>query len=454
MTSEAVPIDSTDTTARDTRVRYGVLVLLSLASISAYLTRICISTANTTIQRDLKLDSEQMGVVMAAFFIGYAWFQIPTGWLGLRYGARWTMAALSVATSLCSIWTGLAVGIGQLWWSRVGLGVCQAGLVPCAGRAVLDWFPPAGRGRASSAITSCMSLGAVIAQGLTALLLLPLGWRGVFFAYSAVGVLWAAAFAFYFRDLPAEHPGVNRAERDLIGVSEGGRAGAGAKSDEIPMPERIRRSALLVGSMVRSSSAWMICGQAVFRAFVAAFFLTWFPAFLEKGHGVKLQDTGMLAMAPLAASVFGGIVGGVLVDRLYVKTKSKWISRSGLGAVAMLLTALSQAVATTASSPSGLVMILAAGAFCFALSSPASWAATMDISGRHTQFMFAVGNMAGNLGAMSCATVIGSLIKRIEDTHGDWNTVLWVYVGVSLAGAVSWACLNPNRSAVEDPVRS
>ena len=61
-----------------------------------------------------------------------------------------------------------------------------------------------------------MSVGAVLASGLTVRLLGPLGWRGTFEAYAFGGILWSVAFYLWFRDTPEEHPGVNAEECKLI----------------------------------------------------------------------------------------------------------------------------------------------------------------------------------------------------------------------------------------------
>ena len=81
---------------RPTRVRWIVLALVSFASASAYLTRYCISAANTTIQRDLEFDDEQMGAIMSAFALGYLFCQVPGGWLGNRFGTRLAFAGISL----------------------------------------------------------------------------------------------------------------------------------------------------------------------------------------------------------------------------------------------------------------------------------------------------------------------------------------------------------------------
>ena len=72
---------------RPTSVRYMVLAAVALASTSAYLTRYCISVANTTIEAELGLTPSQMGWVFSAFNIGYLFFQVPGGALGTPGGA-------------------------------------------------------------------------------------------------------------------------------------------------------------------------------------------------------------------------------------------------------------------------------------------------------------------------------------------------------------------------------
>jgi MFS family permease len=443
-------------TVPPTRIRYWVLLLLALVSAGSYLTRICLSTAATTIQKEFSISSERMGEILGAFFLGYLFFQIPTGWLGARFGGRLTLAWLNVGVSLCSLWGAFVAGPAMLWVSRFGLGVAQAGLVPCGSRGVLDWFPPSQRGRASSAISSSMSLGAVIASTLTAALLPVMGWRGVFIAYSTFGVAWAAVFYGVFRNRPRQHPWVNPAEIELIEAGVGPAPGADGPPQADPglgsaEPSRLTRNVDLALAMVASRSTWMICLQAVFRAFGAAFFLTWFPAYLEKGHGVKLQDTGWLASLPLAATVLGALVGGVVIDGIQRWTGNRWLSRSGVAVAGLLVSAACSYGATLMPSPRAMVLLLSVGAFCFGAGGPASWAATMDISGKHTQLLFGLANMWGNAGAMASPKVVGEMFDRIEAAHGDWNEVLYLFVWIYLAGAVCWALLDPNRSAVEPP---
>lgn len=431
-----------------TCVRFAVLAMLALLAMTAYLTRACIAAANTTIQRELGLASEQMGDILSAFWIGYLVFQIPGGWLGTRYGNRLALPLFSALSSAAIAWTGLAISAAGLWASRVGLGLAQAGMIPCAAKVISDWYPEARRGAASAVFGSSLSLGAVLASGLTAVLIPVIGWRPVFLLYALLGILWTAGFALWFRDRPEDHPRTNIAEQHLI-------RGPAPKSDasrgEIPTAEhgQSRSTDRLWLTMLTSSSLWLICAQSFFRSFGYVFFVTWFPAYLEKGYGVQVSGAGAMTMVPLAAVVVGTLVGGGAVDALLSRTGSKWVSRSATSAVALSLCAAATLAAAWARSPLSAVLVISCGAFFSGFGNPAAWAATMDIGGRHTSVVFGVMNTAGVIAGIVCPKVLGHLFAHIERTAGDWNLVLYLFAANYFAGALSWVMLDPERSAVE-----
>ena len=107
-----------------------------------------------------------------------------------------------------------------------------------------------------------------------------------------VVVFAALAFAFWFRNTPAQHPAVNPAELKLI--REGNVVSHRLDDPDLDPtappkdPDRMDEAsffAVLI-SMAFSLSMWALCIQAFFRAFGYALFITWFPAYLEQGFGV------------------------------------------------------------------------------------------------------------------------------------------------------------------------
>ena len=48
--------------------------------------------AQEDIQADLGISAERMGLVLGAFWLAYALFEIPGGWMGDRYGSNSALA--------------------------------------------------------------------------------------------------------------------------------------------------------------------------------------------------------------------------------------------------------------------------------------------------------------------------------------------------------------------------
>ena len=431
-----------------TSLRWLVLLLVALASSVAYLSRHALAAMNTSIQADLQLSTEQMGWVLGAYAIGYFIFQVPTGWLGSRFGTRATLSSLCILWSLFTIWTAGSYSYASLLASRIAFGAAQAGLVPNSAQVVNDWLPLNRRGFGSATIGAAMSVGGTVTLGATAVLLSDFSWRQILVLYSFVGIAWAAAFVFAFRTKPADHPWVNAAEVDLIRRAPG--PIRQADSQTAVQADGPRLSGLeLARKLGRSVSMWAICLQSLLRAAGYGLFVTWFPAFLEKGYGATRENAGLMTMSPLIAVVVGTMLGGVIVDRLMGKTESKTISRCWVGLGALGLCSLFTIAASWTASPQALVAAVALGAIFSGAGNPASWAATMDIAGPYTAIVMAVMNMAGTLGAIGIPVVVGYMIGDIERGAGDWNQVLYLFAAIYAVGSLCWLFIDPTRTVLE-----
>ena len=447
-------MDLTDRDARQTTprrpssVRFGVLGLLGLVASCAYLTRHCIAVANTSIQSDLGIDDEVMGWVLGAFSAGYFFFQIPGGWLGNRIGTRAAFPLICTLWSLLTVWSSFAFSWVSLVASRAFYGSAQAGLTPLSAKIINDWFSVRRRGFCSAVVGASMSLGGVLALGLTAQLMEHYHWRAIFRIYSLVGIAWAVAFFWYFRTTPEEHPRVNDAELDLINDRVTDRddddekaAPKGFASSDGP---RSLTNAELFRRLATNRTIWAIYAQAFQRAAGYGLFVTWLPALLEYRHGISSVESGMLSTLPLVGVIVGTLLGGVAVDLTLQWTGSKWLSRSGIGFVALAACGLVTWSSLRAGSPIEFVLLLSAGSLCSGLANPPAWAATMDVSGRHTAVIFGAMNMASTLGGFTMPVVLGYMIGDIRKAGGNWDHVIHFVVAVYVIGAVCWLAVDPN----------
>src|SRR5260370_39971100 len=148
-----------------TRVRHVVLAGLCLAAAIAYIDRNCIGVAEGVIGADLRLSEYEMGAAMSAFFVTYAVFQLPGGWLAHVWGSRRTLPLLSAVWSAATALAALPGGLPMLLAPRLTMGAAQAGLFPCATATIATWFPGTRPALASGALAAFMSVrGAVCAM--------------------------------------------------------------------------------------------------------------------------------------------------------------------------------------------------------------------------------------------------------------------------------------------------
>src|SRR5262249_24930980 len=140
---------------------------------------------------------------------------------GDRYGSRGVLTRIVVWWSLFTALTGAALSLPMLLLVRFLFGAGEAGALPNVARVVSRWFPLAVRGSVQGLVTTAALAGGTVSPTVAAYLIVWLGWRWTFVVFGAVGVVWAAAFYYWFRDDPAEHSGVNEGELQLLqGVPE------------------------------------------------------------------------------------------------------------------------------------------------------------------------------------------------------------------------------------------
>lgn len=437
--------------------QFGVIVLLGLAAGSAYLTRHCIAVANTTIMDELDLTEKQMGWVLGAFSLGYFVFQIPGGWLGNRVGTRKAYSLISVLWSVFTVWSSLAFSWFGMLASRAAFGSAQAGMVPISAKVVSDWFHENRRGVCSAVIAASMSIGGVVTMKLTAKLMEHYHWRDIFRAYSLVGIAWAAAFYWFFRTRPDEHPWLRKVAEQ--------RKPPGETQSELAIDRKARAvprqgSALDLEAeepsepvdwhrLLRNRTVWAINIQAIFRAAGYWLFVTWFPAFLEYRFEVSSTEAGSLATWPLAGVVVGTLLGGFVVDRLLATASNKRASRVGVASVSLFVCGALSLASAWSSDADQFVLLMSLGAVFSGAANPAAWAATMDVAGKNTAVVMGMMNMAGTIGGFTMSVLLGYMIGDIKETGGDWNNVVYLVTAIYLAAAISWLFVDPDDTPDE-----
>src|SRR5690242_1262630 len=201
---------------KPTHARYGVVAFALALAMIMYIQRVAISQAIVPISADLHLDKRQTGLVLGAFGLSYALFEIPMGLLGDKLDVRWVLSQLVLIWSLFTAMTGAVWNLVSLWVIRFLFGAGEAGCFPNLTRMLSAWLPLSERVKAQAVMWAFGRWGGALAPPVAVFVIYHLGWRLGFVALALLGAAWVLAFAPWFRNDPAEHKSVNKQELALL----------------------------------------------------------------------------------------------------------------------------------------------------------------------------------------------------------------------------------------------
>jgi MFS family permease len=419
-------LESTPVVIRPTRVRHIVLGLTVAAYMITYMDRVVISSAVPTMRRELGFDMVTMGWILASFRWGYSLFQIPGGWLGDRIGPRRALTMIVAWWSAFTSATALAWNAASMLVVRFLFGVGEAGAFPIATRSLSRWILPSERGFAQG-ITHA---GSRLAAGLTPLLVVQIirlyGWRATFVSFGTLGLIWAVAWYWYYRDTPAEHPSANAAERELIHTSIGGARPATTRY----VPWR---------AILSSRTLWILSAMYFCYGYCLSVYLDWFPSYLNDYRKFSLIRMGFYASLPLFAGTVGNLAGGTISDLLVRRTGLK-LARRSVGIFGFALAALAIVPATLTADPLHSVFYNCLAMFGLEVTVGISWAIPLDIGGDYAGSVAAVMNSCGNIGGAISPTVLAYLVRAY-----GWNVPFLVAAVLCAIGAALFLKIDATR---------
>ncbi|MFN8706035.1 MAG: MFS transporter [Planctomyces sp.] len=419
------PQEVTDNSA-PSRTRFLVLGLLCLLSGILYIDRICISSARTVIGEELKLSPQQTGYFMMAFTLAYGLFEIPTGRWGDVLGTRRVLTRISLWWSAFTAFTGLCTGLYSLVIVRFLFGAGEAGAFPNAARVMSRWFPDHERGRVHGVFLAASQIGGAISPILATELIDAIGWRLTFVVFGSLGAVWAAVFWWWFRDDPAEHPGVNAAEVRHIGR----RATSGTVHAPIPW------SLVAINPSVWFLSLIMMC--ASFNSYI---YFGWYQTCLTEGRGIPNGTASRMVGLVLLLSAAGTYTGGALIDRFI--SRGSVNRRRIMGGTCFLLAAGFLGSALLSNDPWTAATLTALSCFTTQMTQPLWWSCSTGVSGRHVGSLLGLMNSVGVFGAMTSTFLVGWIADFLKlrgySGRDQWDPIFYINIGVLLTACVLWS---------------
>ena len=403
--------------ARPTNVRHAVLWMTVAAYLITYMDRVVISTAAPSIQAEFGLTKETMGWILGAFQISYAMFQIPGGWLGDKFGPRAALTAVVAWWSFFTAATAFTWNATSMIVCRFLFGMGEAGAFPIATRSLSRWMLPSERGWAQGVTHAGSRLGGAITPILVAFLIASFSWHAPFILFAFVGLGWAAAWWFFYRNSPSEHAMVNDAERELI---------HGALGDRSKLRPKVPW-----GRIFSAPQMWFLSAMYFCYGWSIVIFLQWFPTYLNDAHGFDIKTMGLLASIPLFAGVVGDLAGGWISDLLLKRGGNITFARRIVAAIGFAIAAVIVPIAAMSENPFVAVAWFGLAVFGLELVVGVAWAITLDIGDEYAGSVSAVMNTFGNV-----AGAIGVVATGYIVSHQGWETAFFIIAGLSALGCV------------------
>lgn len=394
--------------------RNVILALLFLGWSLGNLDRYIMNYAVVSITGDLQLDASSTGIILSAFFLGYAIMQIPGGWLADKFGAK---RILLMAVIMWSIFTGLTA----IAWSLTAMivirflfGIGEGGFQPSSSKIIATIFPKEERGRAMSIMLTSGGIVSLIVPLLAAYLLGTIGWRMMFIIIGAIGAIIAYLYWKYIQLPKAETADA---------------AETGSPTVKVSFKELLKTP--LMWNMIIA----YFCIYAVNWGLVS-----WIPTYLQKNRGLDLMSIGWAQTIPAITTIIGVYGSGYIIDKL-PKGMEKVLGSISCAVIGILLYLMFTAKTVTLFIGYQTVVSIFI-AFVITL---LPVIVLKKLPSSITGSAMGIANTGGQLAGFVTPMAIGFMVDAF---NGSFDAAFWMLIGFALICIVSLVTLNDQKGAL------
>ena len=404
------------------------IFFLFLIGVVNYLDRSALSIANTTIQKDLAISPMQMGVMLSAFSIAYAFSQLPLGALIDKLGSKLALGGSLVVWSVAQAAFGLFSSYGHLVGLRVLLGIGEAPVFPSAAKALSEWFDTQERGTATGWVWSSTCIGPCLAPPLLTVFMVHLGWRGMFILTGVMGLVLALCW-FKFYKSKAQY------------MAETGRA------EPVPV-QQVKAPKVRWTSLFKDRNTW-----GAFLGFMGVIYmiwlnLTWLPGYFEREHGLDLYRTAWVVSLAYLFGALGTIVAGKCCDRLVARGMRVLASRKMMVILGLLGGALFTLIVAFTTNVVACVILLCLTMFFINISSATAWMIVNTIVPSERVASFgSIQNFGGYLAGSIAPILTGFSVQQ----SGSFSSAFVISAVVAACSAFAYFALLKEPQAPQAP---
>ncbi|RVE43975.1 hypothetical protein evm_011378 [Chilo suppressalis] len=390
-------------------------------------------------------DKNTQSLILSSFFWGYVVMQIPSGILAKKFGGKPILMISILSNALVCVLVPTLAAWGD--WklvcaARIVMGLTQACLFSSTQTLLGQWLPANERTTYTGIVYGGIQCGTIIAMPLCGYLAeTSMGWKLIFYVISGILLVDLAIWHFFGANCPREHRWISGEERKYI---EAGLNVSG--SERPPTPWR---------HILRSRAVWALlaphCGFAI--SFVM--FFVDMPTYIEKGLGMSLKDSALLAALPYIGMWFGSTFSSYISEKIYnrgllsLTTCRKLFQSISLFGIAIALVVLSFlgpeskhfAVAT-------LVVCLTMEGF----STAGFLVNQLDLSPNYAGVIMCLLNFIATSGTALIPIVTSAILRNDSTDVSRWRIVFLLLAGLCAATNVVYIIFGTSeRQPWDDP---
>ena len=359
---------------RSRKLAWVALWLLVISVCINYADRGNLGVAAKSLEAELHLNPDQLGKLLGAFSLTYAFSLIAAGKLIDRFNVNWLYAGAFLLWSAATGATGLANGFWAILILRLLLGVSESIAYPAYSKMIVTSFPEKLRGTANGLIDAGSKLGPAIGVYLGVKMLGWFTWRGMFMVMGGASLIWLIPWCAIAGKLPG-----STEQRHL--------APQATTYAEIASKRGLWGTAF---GLFGGNYAWY-------------FLLNWLPYYFETARHYTHDKLALFASMPFWAIAASSTCFGLLADYFIHhggeagRVRQKFVCFGLIGCCVLMFAAIK----VEAALPSNILLVLA----FIALGAWSSnhWAFSQFLAGptnagKWTGLQNCIGNFAGVLG--------------------------------------------------------
>lgn len=401
-----------------------LVAALFLGFIMIYFDKNAIGIILVSMQQDFGFSNVQKGMVMSAFFIGYAAMQVPAGILNTKLGSKpiltFAMAAIAVFATLA----GFAKAVMFIIVIRFLAGaIAHSGYAPSAAKEVATKLPLDQRTLAQGILISASGIAGIIVPLVVSPVLADYGWQRAFWMIAGASIIVGIILRFV---LPSDKKTKNLTAEN---------ADDAVAAEEVP--------AAKLREVISEPFVWLL-GVLNFTINAMMYgMLNWMPSYLIQSVGLSTIVQGHITAIGGAAFLVGAIGGSYIVGKFFFGKEKTVIGIAGMLGALSLFTA-------SMSTDTGLITVaLSLGEFFCATTFVTLMSLPVKRFAAH-KFgpSYAIVATGGILGGIVSPTLIGLLVDMASGAY------FMVFIYFVILGALLFVLSRfiPKHKPVENEV--